>query len=162
MWECIALCKTRYMTTNATSPQTSTYTPGTVVHTADAGHARIDIIAAVGGFTVTVRQGVEQVPGWTASYGTKRAAHNAFLHAKAAFGTHLSAQQIDRHRNRLAIQRATLADRHGRIRDHAARARLVAELDRIDAQLAAVEDFATAAKRPDLVETVTRHLSTAA
>src|SRR5689334_14965159 len=103
--------------------------PGTVVHTADAGHARIDVIRAVGGWTVKAWQGSEDVAGWTCPYTSKRDAWEAFKHTAAVFEIYKTAQAIANRRNALAIERSPIATRLDRSRDPQARAAYTKQLD---------------------------------
>lgn len=121
--------------------------PGTVVHSADAGHARIDVIRAVGGWTVKAWHGVEAAAGWTDSFNTKREAWDAFQHAVAAFEKLETAQAIADRRNLLAIQRGPIADRLDRSRNAETRAAYTAQIEAIDTEMAQLEDLAAARVR---------------
>jgi hypothetical protein len=132
---------------------------GSVIADKNAGLVRIQIIKAVDGYTVITWAGVEQVPGWCHSYKTWDETRAAANHARDAFRQHLTPAVVEQRRNRLAIDRAHTADRQARSRtpwiyDD--------QIERIDAEMAALEDLTTRALRPQMVAAVTAHLTKAA
>ncbi len=123
---------------------------GTVVARRDLDYVRIDIVKAVGGWTVIVWAGTTKVDGWVDSYEAWDTARNAADHARCAFRAHGTAEAIDRRRNQLAIQRAPLADRLDRSRNADARRAYTAQIEAIDTELAALEDLSTKRARAQL------------
>lgn len=121
----------------------ATAAPGTVLKSVDAGHAQVRIVKAVGGYTVTVWQAAQPVDGWVDSFATRAATKAAFDHAVAAFTAHGSAAGIERTWNRYAVDRQHLQDRLARSRDITARTAYRARINAVEADMAALEDFAT-------------------
>ncbi len=134
------------MQTNPTTAEA-----GTVVARRDLDFVRIDIVKAVGGYTVIVFAGTATVDGWVDSYQAFDTARNAANHARQAFRTHGTAEAINRRRNQLAIQRAPLADRLDRSRDPQARHAYTTQIEAIDTELATLEDLSTKRNRAQLV-----------
>lgn len=129
--------------------QTTTEAPGTVVKATDAGSCQVRIVKAVGGYTVTVFCGAEQVEGWTHSYPTRRETKAAFDHAVAVFTARRTLEGIARHRHQLIADR----DRLSRLPSQKARCAAIED------QLDMLRDLATMAREPTFIADVTRHLA---
>ncbi len=140
----------------------TTQTPapiGTVINAKNAGAVRIEIVSALGGFTVNTRLMAESVPGWCGSYPTLNQARDAANHARTAFRAYRTVERINARRNQLAIQRAPIADRQARSHTPWIYGE---QLDAIDTEMAALEDLSTRAQRAQFIDAVTEFLTEAA
>ncbi len=139
----------------------TTQTPapiGTVINAKNAGAVRIEIVSALGGYTVNTRLMAQSVEGWCGSYKTLDDARTAANHARTAFCQHGTVERINARRNALAIQRAPIADRQARSHTPWTYGE---QLDAIDTELATLEDLTTRNQRAQLIDAVTRFLTAA-
>ncbi len=131
------------------SSQTTTFAPGDKVKAEDAGSCQVWIVKAVGGYTVKVWQGTDQVEGWTHSYPTRRETKAAFDHAVRVFTAHGTLEGINRRRAQLIADRGRLS------RLPSQKARCAA----IDDQLDMLHDLDTLALEPRFIADLTRRLA---
>lgn len=142
-----------------TTTQTTAHPAGTVIATRRAGAVLIQIVKALGGFSVLTWAGPDMVTGWCDGYTTWDEARAAANHTRDAYRLHKTTTRIEARRQHLIAERDDLLRRHDRNPGNRTYPQLVAGIDR---ELDTLEDLSTRALAPRFVADVTRFLSTAA